>query len=1033
MSTVTPAATLPPAVAALKNYPILWQQVEAGMRAQVERIAERQARFMPPQRSLEMLDDAIASLDGGLISLEGAPGSGVTSLLCHLAASRAYAFWMCEDDAGQGMAGLCAQLIALYKLSVPLVSPAAASDPRVLEQLLDQAAQRQQGNTPVVILIDALNDSDQPRAPTPAPVPTWLPPHVLLIYGCVPGARLPWPPSVRLTLPNNDDADDVLRAAVGTACPSALRETLVAGSEGNFLYIHLALGLLDTGLLMPDTLPLGLDELHAVWWEQLDVQGRRLALLLAAAGEPLPDSLCAELLGVDPKPVCMRWAVLLERRYGDTLIDDAASQFSQIDEEGDSVPTTAFYHQATRTWIAQHAPNDLAHTHAEIVAFVRTRLGLDEGATVSSSLPSDPYILRQYMRHAALSAVPLSTRVLSVASGRTWVRLQQRQGTPISAVRDAAWELRAVAADGPLLQLVCSTFITGSLATLARSLPTDAPAEALLGVLATPERDAVLKSLMHLCDQLPDGRAKAEVLRRLGEVCYPERRMRTTAMRLLSQALDLEAQQPPPSWRDEREQLFVAFARAAIHEDTWREALLISTRISHPERRGMVETEIVRHLLRNQNFEHAEVVAHGIAHEGMRTWAQAEVAVARARASDMRSAEEILGRLTLETARSWAYIELACDLARSDERAASAWIDQLPTEGQRDRGRSQLAHALAEADKDGDALAMAEQIRDVAIRVTALLDLRLTLEGLVGMLALEMATSAISALEGDDRVPLIVALAAAHAALGRRERAVGIATQLESEEERNRALARVAVALAGADEFDQAHEVVALLSDDDDRDWTLNELTGLLAHAGRWDEALAAGQQTVDVDQRSRTLAELAIEHARGGSPVLARDAALEIELVSERARALTAIVPLLVAAGETTYALADQNLFDNPDTRSRYQAALVNALATRARESQSGKSQVTVWLHARKLALTIARPLDRVRALLTLSQSTFFTHPNLSRANLGFAMRTSAVGRSEALRCLELAAPLLAQLGGAKLLVDASAALEEIDTWLHD
>ena len=1031
MSTVTSAA-LPPTVAALKNYPILWQQVEAGMRNQIERIVERQAHFVPPRHALKMLDDAIASLDGGLISLEGVPGSGVTSLLCHLAATRAYAFWICENDDSQGIAGLCAQLIALHKLSVPLVSPAAASDPRVLEQLLEEAAQRQQGNAPVVLLIDALNDTDQPRDATPMLIPTWLPPHVLLIYGCTPDAHLPCTPVARLMLPSSSDEDDVLHLAVGTACSLALRETLIARSEGNVLYIRLALGLLDINLLTPDTLPLGLDALHAAWWNQLDTKGRRLALLLTVAGEALPDALCAELLSADPHPLFARWHFLLEHKYGDTITRDGARQPGQIREEDDDIPTTAFYHQATRTWIAQHAPDELAHTHAEIVAFARTTIGLDNKAANSPNYSFDPYLLRQCMRHAALSNASIRARVLPDAISRTWVRLQQRRGTSLSAVRDAAWELRTVADDGPLLQLVHSMFVTGSLATLARSLPTDAPAEALLSVLATPERDAVLKSLLNLCDQLPDGRAKAEVLRRLGEVCYPERRMRTTAMRLLSQALDLEAQQPPHSWRDEREQLFVSFARAVISEPTWSDALAISTRISHPERRGMVETEIVRHLLRNQDFDHAEVVAHGITHEGMRTWAQAEVVVARARTGDMGSAEEMLGQLTLETAKAWAYIELACDLARNDERAASAWIDQLPTESQRDRGRSQLAHALAEADKDGDALAMAEQIRDVAIRVTALLDLRLTLDGLVAMLALEMATSAINALEGDDRVPLITALAAAHAALGRRERAVGIAIQLELEEERNRALVRVAIALAGAEEFIQAHEVVALLSDDDDRDWTLAELTGLLARAGRWEEARTAGQQIVDLDQRARTLAELAIQHARGGNPLLARNAAKEIELASERARALTAIVPLLVASGETTYAFADQELFDNPDARSRYQTALVSALATQASDVQSDTSQITALLHARELALTIARPLDRVRALLALAQHGARSHPSFSRSSLGFAIRTSAVGRSEALHCLELAAPLLAQIGGAKLLVDVSATLEEIDGWLQ-
>jgi len=636
------------------------------------------------------------------------------------------------------------------------------------------------------------------------------------------------------------------------------------------------------------------------------------------------------------------------------------------------------------------------------------------------------YVLAHFARHAALGTPASFTDALPLVAGRSWVRFQKRRGAAQAAAGDAGWELWRAAQSSSPARMVRAAFLAGTLATLARTLPPEAPAEIMGAALDAPNHDAVLKGLFALCDQLPDGREKARTLRRLGEVCYSAR-MRTAAMRLLSQALDIEEQSPSRAQVDERESLQAALARAALAIGNADAALAIGARIAHDERRGLVQTEVVRELLAAGDHGRAQAVAQAIGHESMQAWAVAEVAVAQARAGNAALSDELLATLVLDTAIAWAQIELACGEARADDASAVARIERLEPESQRDRGRLRLAHALAEAEKDGDALHVARQIVDLATRVSALLDLRLTLEGLVAMLALEEATAVINAVTTDDRVPLTAALAAAHAALGRRDRAVAIAEQLAEGEERDRALARVAVAMGSSGDMAAAQQLAAGLTDDDERDWAYEELTRLFARAARWDEAQAAGLRIGAADQRARLLADVYVEQARYGELVSAYALAAVIEHAGERARALTEIAPMLVAAGHLSQALAGGAALDTPDARSRYEATLVAALA--AQRPPGAAEHGAIWQRAHGLARAIARPVERARALLALARAALPDHA-LACRTLGEALHTAATSRATALRCLENTAPLLATLGGAALLTEVSAAINEIDSW---
>jgi hypothetical protein len=1007
----------PPVVAALDDHPLLWRQAGESLRRQLARIDERARRFAGRAETLRAVRQALRDTESGLIAVEGPPGSGVTSLLCRIITDTPCAFWLHDEDGGGGAAALAAQVVALRSLAVPLVPPAAPRDARTLERLLGEAV-HERGDEPLLLVVDAATPAAPRRASTPPPFPARLPPGVVLLYGCAPEANRRWPagaqPVQRIALPLGREARADLLAALGDELPERLREAIARQSQGSLLYARLAPGLLRSGVVAASVLPAGLQALHTAWWRSLDTGGRRLALLLATASDPLPDALCRELLGDDPLPLLEPWGELVER-----------AQLHGADES----EAYAFYHPFTRAFVTARTPDQLASTHAA-VAF-HTLGALQQSAAPGSMAYAQAggslgYVLTNFARHAALGTPESFTEALPLVAGRSWVRFQKRRGALQAAASDAGWELWRASQSASPARMVRAAFLAGTLATLARALPPEAPAEILGRSLDAPNRDAVLKGLIAFCDQLPDGREKALTLRRLGEVCYAAR-MRTSAMRLLSQALDLEEQTPSRALVEEREGLQVALARAALASESVDAALAICERIAHGERRGLVQTEAVRALIAMGQHGRARQAALAIEHESMCAWAVAEVAVAFARDGDLARSDELLAALALDTALAWAQIELACAEARNNDASAIARIERLEMESQRDRGRARLAHALAAAEKDGDALHVASQIADVATRVTALLDLRLTLEGLVAMLALEEATAAINAVSGDDRVPLTAALAAAHAALGRRDRALAIAQQLAEGEERDRALARVAVALGGGGDIEAAQQLAASLADDDERDWAFEELTRLLAHAARWDEAHAIGQRIGASEPRARILADVYTEQARHGEPVSAYALAAAISHAGERARALTAIAPLLVAAGHLSYALDGAPTLELPDARSRYESTLVAALA--AQLASGSPIAGLTWQGAHGLAQTIARPAERARALLALAECAL-PDRSLALRTLGEALHIAATSRVGALRCLEHAAPLLAQLGGPALLEELSAALDEIDSW---
>jgi hypothetical protein len=989
---------VPPALAALADVPHLHDQAALSTAAQARRIAERQAHYIGRPALLKSLDERIRATGGGLIALEGAPGSGTTALLCHLAMTRRYAFWLPEDAAGGGLAALCAQVLALHQLPIALTPPGAERDATALEQLLAEAGAARPPGDPLVVLID--QPPDEQAAALAPPFPATIPPGVVIVLACLPRASLPLRPAARVTLPSGGARlqQRLAQAAVGRGCAPELAPTIAARSRGAFLYAYLATGLLRSGGLRPLALPDGLHELHLAWWQQLGQDGRRLASSLAAAGEPIEIGLWAAVAGVD-QDVARQWL----RRW-QPLLEGIGDRFR-------------IYHSTTRAFIAEQTGDRLAGAHA---AYVEQASRRTNGQLERLQAESDGYLVRQIARHIALSAPTTQAEAAQALASRAWVLARERaSGSMRAAAHDIAWTLRASDATADVLQLVRRAALAGTLTLLARRLAPDAAADAFeAAIVRGSPREPTLRRVRVMLDQLPDGRDKAQALRRLGEACYAHR-MRASAMRMLSEALDLEAPGPTRAWRDEREETLVAFARAANAIDLPQTALGITARISHAERRGMIETEVVRWMLARGERTRAEEIAYAIGHQAMHEWAMAEVAVGHARAGDIARGEIVLSTLKTETAIAWARGELGCDAAYQGDPQAARLVASLANPSLRDRALALVAQALVTGGQPDAAIETARMAQDREVRARALIDLALQ-QPPNATAALAHAATDIVALGTEDRASLVAALAAAQAAIGRMETALHTITLLPEEEERARAQSRVAVALAQHGNMTDARIVAEAIGDGDERDWALDELARLAGSAGGWAMALELAAQIDDDDQRARAEADLAIALARDGAAAEAHALIERITIAGERTRAHGVILGPLVQAGAKARALETLGRFSDPDARSRYQATLVGALA--AHEE---------IVAAQGLARTIARPLDRARALVAIARATAHADQRLACQELAEALRVAAsLGRAETCACLAWAAGALAELGGGELLLAAASALDEIDSW---
>lgn len=984
----------PPAAIAVATRTHLHAQAGRAIAAQCRRITERCALFIPRPAIIKTLDDAVRSNAGGIVALESPPGGGATAVICRLAANRPWAFWLPEDDDGHGLAALCAQLLALGDSPTPLIPPTAQRDTLALEQLLAEIGPTRPPDDPLVVAIGRMPDDT--LRPWPPPLPQVVPPGVTVLLACPPQLDEPLPGirfAARVALGANDEFLFSIAAQLG--CSRALAAKLVERSGGSPLYVRLMRDLLATRSLESARLPYGLAGLHQRWWNGLDERQRLLAALLAATDAPIPKALLATLTGMESDGVernLRRWGALIEH-HGDAA---------------------RLYHRATRTYIATTG-DTLAVAHN---AFVELGLRLSQGAPERSGWPDERHLSDRLARHATLRGTATGA---GFTVERAWIRAQERRhGDLRAAAVDAAWSLRAAAGGDSALQLVRSAALASVLTFRARSLPPRAPAEIFATAVDRGQpRDTALRRIRAMVDQLPDGSDKALALRHLGEVCYALR-MRTPAMRMLSEALDLEAPGPTRQWRDQREETLVALARAAIGIEMPDTALGITTRIIHAERRGMIETEVVRWLIARGRLGRAEEVAYAIGHTGNHEWAMAEVAIGHARAGDYERAGLVLDTLKTATAIAWVTIELACDAARRGNPRAADRVALLPNPALRDRALAQVAVALIVQVAPPVALEAARMIDDHETRARCLIDMAMA-HPPTAFQALDEAATAAVAVEGEERASVIAMLAAAEAASGRVAAGLRMAALLLDGEEHDRAQSRIAIALARRGDHVGAEAIAIAISDDDERGWALDELARMLAAAGHYREAFTLAGQVGEPLERARLEADLTIAWARGGEAAAAYARAEQIEIDAERARAQAAITIPLVASGARAHAFLSVAEFMPPDGRSRYLLAAAQALAAHGLADD-----------AVQVAHYITRPLEHTRALAATARAAALIGATpQARELLARALLAAApLGRAETFQGIAWVAETLAVIGGAELLLAAAAALDEIDGW---
>lgn len=988
--------TAPAALTALSRYPYLHAQARAAMTRQSRRVMRHAAHVVQRTLLLDALDSYLPQ--GGLIALEGQPGAGVTALLCMLAATRRAAFWLPDGDPIGGLAALCAQVIALNDLTLPLLPPTAGRDAQVLERLLEEAAPRYTPDDPFLVLIDRA--ADERITPIPISLPIALPPNVALILAIAPGASLPLPATARIPMPFPSEPLEGILAQLArhTGCQPNDADIIAHRSDGSFPYVRIAARLVASGARSAADLPYGLEAFCQSWWDRLSHTDRQIATLVAAAGDYVDPAFLARVGGF-PEAYVKRWV----RTWG-----------AFLDIDGDRVQLA---HPEVARFVARRTGDDLAGAHA---AYVRLTWQTSNDRPESSLLDNDTYLAQQFARHIARCPPDMRAQGVRTLENRAWVVAQERRtGTMRTAANDIAWLIGMLSHDGQILRLVRAAALGGTLSLLARTLPPDAPAEIFARAIERgAPREATLRRLRAMLDDMPDSSDKALALRQLGEVCYALR-MRIPAMRMLSEALDIEAPGLPRSWREERDELMVALSRAATAIGQPDVALAITARIQHPRRRALIETEVVRWLIAHGQRTRAEEVAYAMAHDGTHEWAMAEVAIGHARAGDEARMAVVLSTLKSETALAWAIGELACDAARTRAPLPQDRILRLPAHSQIDRVLASVALVLGEVGYAEAGHTLTSQIQDAQLRARTRIELALRHPEQAEPM-LQAAAQDAHNVEGEERATLVATLAAAQAELGDLGGAVQTAGLLPPGEERDRAQSRIACGLARRGDFDIARAIASEITDQDEQSWALDELARRMADAGRWREAFALAAQIGEPEQRSRTEADLTITWARSGEPVAAHARADQIGMAAERNRAQIAIIGALVAAGARARVFATVSQFQDPSLRSRYAAAAAAALAAHGAMDE-----------ASTMVAYIPRPLDRARALVALARAAALSGDvPTAQQHLGAALRIVAIlGRSETFACFGWAAEVLAALG-PDLLLTTAAALDELDGW---
>jgi hypothetical protein len=160
-------------------------------------IDDRAATFTGRQYLCRAIDNLVGSpgFPSGYVLIIGEPGIGKTSLLAYLVSERRYLYHF--NNRRQGITSaqafldsVCRQLVSRYRITMPVSSDAPASS-ALLSWLLDEAAQQASPTAPLIIAVDALDESEPARdGANRLLLPAVLPPNVYFLVTSRPLASL---------------------------------------------------------------------------------------------------------------------------------------------------------------------------------------------------------------------------------------------------------------------------------------------------------------------------------------------------------------------------------------------------------------------------------------------------------------------------------------------------------------------------------------------------------------------------------------------------------------------------------------------------------------------------------------------------------------------------------------------------------------------------------------------------------------------------------------------------------------------------
>jgi hypothetical protein len=267
---------------------------------------ERTKDFVGREFIFAAIDQRIADPEfpAGYILIRGEPGIGKTSVLAQAAQTRGYAhhFNIVSDNvrsSAQFLRNACAQLIVRYDLPFSTLPPNTIENSKTLENILGLAVTRaaEKGESPVVLLVDALDEAEEPAAGVNRlSLPRILPAGAYVVASIRKNVELHLDVDQRagdilLEKDSSDNESDIKayirafvqrhwevmedRLAEWKASQEDFAKIVWRQSEGNFMYLHYVLPDIRSGrikresLAQLEELPQGLSSYYSRHWNAM--------------------------------------------------------------------------------------------------------------------------------------------------------------------------------------------------------------------------------------------------------------------------------------------------------------------------------------------------------------------------------------------------------------------------------------------------------------------------------------------------------------------------------------------------------------------------------------------------------------------------------------------------------------------------------------------------------------------------------------------------------------------------------------------